>query len=252
MDKTTSQKIGIIGGTDSSGGAGLFADEETIYELGDRPFAVISAITQQCNSSKIRIHAVPALGLESQLDGLLQEELDAIKIGMLPDESSVRKVGEFLNKSSCTKVILDPVQMTSNGHSLITDKGWECLIKDLIPRVNLVTPNLQEAGKLLNINNSEKISPVFLANECSKLGAQSILLKGGHGDGEQSTDLLVEGTSPVIEYKWERITGGTKVRGTGCRLASAISCNWAKTNHLANSVKEAGKYLQNYIRLKAA
>ena len=149
-------------------------------------------------------------------------------------------------------MILDPVQMTSNGHSLITDKGWECLIKDLIPRVNLVTPNLQEAGKLLNINNSEKISPVFLANECSKLGAQSILLKGGHGGGEQSTDLLVEGTSPVIEYKWERITGGTKVRGTGCRLASAISCNWAKTNHLANSVKEAGKHLQNYIRLKAA
>jgi len=252
VDKTTSKKIGIIGGTDSSGGSGLFADKETIYELGDRPFAVISAITQQCNSSKIRIHAVPALGLESQLDGLLQEELDAIKIGMLPDESSVRKVGEFLNKSSCTKVILDPVQMTSNGHSLITDKGWECLIKDLIPRVNLVTPNLQEAGKLLNINNSEKISPVFLANECSKLGAQSILLKGGHGGGEQSTDLLVEGTSPVIEYKWERITGGTKVRGTGCRLASAISCNWAKTNHLANSVKEAGKHLQNYIRLKAA
>jgi hydroxymethylpyrimidine/phosphomethylpyrimidine kinase len=252
VDKSTSKNIGIIGGTDSSMGSGLSADEETIYELGDNPLTVISAITQQYNSSKIRIHAVPALGLESQLDGLLQEELDAIKIGMLPDESSVRKVGEFLNKSSCKKVILDPVKMTSNGHSLITDEGWECLIKDLIPRVNLVTPNIQEACKLLNINNSEKISPISLANECSKLGARSILLKGGHAGGEQSTDLLVEGTSPVIEYKWERITGGTEVRGTGCRLASAISCNWAKTNHLPISIKKAGKYLQNYIRLKAA
>ena len=252
MDKTTSKKIGIIGGTDSSGGSGLFADKETIYELGDRPFAVISAITQQCNSSKIRIHAVPALGLESQLDGLLQEELDAIKIGMLPDESSVRKVGEFLNKSSCKKVILDPVQMTSNGHSLISAKGWECLIQDLIPRVNLVTPNLQDARKLLTINDSEKISPTSLIKECSKLGAQSILLKGGHGGGEESTDLLLEGKNPVIEYKWERITGGTEVRGTGCRLASAISCNWAKTKELPISVKEAGKYLQNYIRQNAA
>jgi len=252
VDKSTPQNIGIIGGTDSSRGSGLCADEETIYELGDNPLAVISAITQQCNSSKIRIHAVPACGLESQLDGLLQEEPDAIKIGMLPDESSVRKVGEFLNKSSCKKVILDPVQMTSNGHSLITGKGWECLIKDLIPRVNLVTPNLQEAHKLLTINDSEKISPISLVKECSKLGAQSILLKGGHGGGGESTDLLVVGKNPVIEYKWERITGGTEVRGTGCRLASAISCNWAKTNDLPIAVKEAGKYLQKYIRQNAA
>jgi hydroxymethylpyrimidine/phosphomethylpyrimidine kinase len=252
VDKSTSKNIGIIGGTDSSRGSGLSADEETIYELGDNPLTVISAITQQYNSSKIRIHAVPALGLESQLDGLLQEELDAIKIGMLPDESSVRKVGEFLNKSSCKKVILDPVQMTSNGHALITSNGWECLIKDLIPRVNLVTPNLQEARKLLTINDSEKISPISLVKECSKLGAQSILLKGGHGGGEESTDLFLEGENPVIEYKWERITGGTEVRGTGCRLASAISCNWAKTRNLPISVKKAGKYLQSYIRQNAA
>lgn len=247
VDKPISKKIGIIGGTDSSRGSGLSADKATILNLGGQPFPIISAITLQGNPSRIRIYSVPGLGFESQLNDLLEEDLDAIKIGMLPDESAVRMVGEFLDQSSCKKVVLDPVQKTSNGHNLISEKGWDCMVEELLPRISLLTPNLEEARQLLGLNSSEKIRPHSLVKKCRELGSRSILLKGGHGFGDQSIDLLADSTNPVIEYKWPRIPQGTEVRGTGCRLASAIACMWTKENDLELVVQEAGKYLQTYI-----
>lgn len=245
MRKQESINIGLIGGTDSSGGAGVWADVKTIEKLGASPFPVISAITLQGNPSNFHIIGIPHHGLKSQLECLLYEELDAIKIGMLPDETSVEVVSQFITESPCTKIILDPVQKTSSGNFLIKSVAWEKLMFELIPKVNLITPNLDEAKSL---TGSLKSSQVELLKKCSKLGAESVLIKGGHGNGDFSVDILWEKSKDVTRFTWDRIPGATSVRGTGCRLASAIAYYWAVEKHLPSAVKSAGSFLQEYIR----
>jgi len=245
MHKQESLKIGLIGGTDSTGGAGVSADIETIEKLGASPFPVISAITLQRNPSKFHIHKVPYHGLKSQLESLLNEELDAVKIGMLPDESSVELVSQYITDSPCTKIILDPVQKTSSGKFLIQSGAWEKLMFELIPKVNLTTPNLDEAQSM---TGSLESSQEELLKKCSKMEVEAVLLKGGHGKGDLSTDILFEKSKRTTKFSWKRITGATSFRGTGCRLASAIAYYWAVENDLPNAVKLAGSFLQNYLK----
>jgi hydroxymethylpyrimidine/phosphomethylpyrimidine kinase len=245
MHKKRAIKIGLIGGTDSSGGAGVGADIETIEKLGASPFPVISAITLQRNPSKLHIQNVPYHGLKSQLESLLNEELDAIKIGMLPDETSIELVSQYTSESPCTKIILDPVQKTSSGNFLIKSGAWEKLMFDLIPKVNLITPNLDEAQSLAG---SPESSQEELLKKCSKMEVEAVLLKGGHGKGDFSNDILFEKSKGVTKFSWKRITGATNIRGTGCRLASAIAYYWAVEKDLLNAVKLAGNFLQNYLK----
>ncbi len=240
--------IAIIGGTDSSGGAGLGADQKTILDHNCSPHSVISAITFQ-NSSKARIHPLPRLGLKSQLDSLSELTLDVIKIGMLPDESSVLEVLEFIKKSPNSKVILDPVRFSSSGFELMTTKAWITLKERLLPQLDLITPNMEEARLLVGAGINERISSLDLAKKCLGLGAHAVLLKGGHDDDPKvCTDILAQQKEGPELLKYPRMDGGTEVRGTGCRLASAIACNWAKQGDLLPAVQGAGQYLQDYIK----
>jgi hydroxymethylpyrimidine/phosphomethylpyrimidine kinase len=239
--------IAIIGGTDSSGGAGLGADQKTILDHNCSPHSAISAITFQ-NSSKARIHPLPRPGLKSQLDSLSELALDAIKIGMLPDESSVLEVLEFIKKFPDSKVILDPVRFSSSGFELMTTQAWFTLKERLLPHVDLITPNMEEAKLLVGAAINERISSLDLAKKCLGLGAQAVLLKGGHDDDPKvCTDILAQQKQGTELLKYPRIDGGTEVRGTGCRMASAIACQWANQGDLLPAVQGAGQYMQNYI-----
>ena len=241
--------IGLIAGTDSSGGAGIGADQTTITDHQCIDFSVVSAITFQNSVTQPKIYPVPHNGLRSQLNDLLQEKIDSIKIGMLPDIEAVEAVEQFLSLIECDKVILDPVKSTSSGYKLISNDGWKAMVDRIIPKVQLVTPNIPEALALLDMNQNTVMDHLELAEKCLKLGSNSILLKGGHfPDPKTSTDILVsEGQSPS-KFRYERMQGGSEVRGTGCRLTSAIACNWAKEQELHEAVENAGKYVQEYIK----
>ena len=241
--------IAIIGGTDSSGGAGLGADEETILDYKCNSFAVISAITFQKSHYPPRIIPVPQAGLKSQLDSLLEQPLDVIKIGMLPNPEAVAEVVTFLDQVSCDKVILDPVKKTSSGYELISEAGWISLIGSLFPKVHLLTPNTEEALSSLELSKQEGIGLYELAEKCLTLRPQAVLLKGGHFEkSSSSTDILITHGQKPKTYNYDRLIGGTQIRGTGCRLASAIACEWAKCDDLATAIEKAGNYLQTYLR----
>lgn len=241
--------IGLIAGTDSSGGAGIAADQKTISDHKCINFSIISAITFQNSTTQPKIYPVPKNGLRSQLNDLKEEKIDVLKIGMLPDIEAVEEVEHFLNEVDCNKVILDPVKSTTSGYELISYDGWKAMVDRIIPKVQLVTPNIPEALALLDMNQNTVMDHLELAEKCLKLGSNSILLKGGHfPDPKTSTDILVsEGQSPS-KFRYERMQGGSEVRGTGCRLTSAIACNWAKEQELHEAVENAGKYVQEYIK----
>jgi len=248
-----SLNIAFIGGTDSSGGAGIAADKQTVLRLGHFPIPIVSAITLQNRITGLRSFALPEEGLRSQFSELTQIPIHGLKIGMLPDVKAVKIVADLIQQNRYFPVVLDPVLLSSSGHSLIDSEGWNAIRQILLPLVDLATPNLNEAQKMCD-HSSKSIGPDAdkLGKEWLKLGVQSVLIKGGHATGEYSTDFLFRKDQPPVAYPWKRLGGGTQVRGTGCRLATGIACHWAQSGDLEKSITKAGKYLQGYIKAELA
>ena len=131
----------------------------------------------------------------------------------------------------------------------MTTKAWIALKERLLSQLDLITPNMEEARLLVGAGINERIPSLDLAKKCLGLGAHAVLLKAGHDDDPKvCTDILAQQKEGPELLKYPRIDGGTEVRGTGCRLASAIACHWAKTGELLSAVQGAGQYLQNYIK----
>ena len=237
----------VIGGSDSSGGAGVFADVKTCHDLGCEVSVAVTAVTAQNERRHYHSHVLPKQTLQSQLFALGDSEIDAVKIGMLPNLESIEVVRDFLLAHSFGKVVLDPVFSSSSGGSLSTEEGIASLDNRLFPHVGLVTPNLFEANRLIKQAGLRAESQEELAVACLELGANAALIKGGHYSGEECVDLLATDEGRIFTFSRNRIPGGSKVRGTGCRLATAIACFQAKGHELKDALEEACEYLARYI-----
>ena len=136
---------------------------------------------------------------------------------------------------------------TSCGHQIISDQGWNLLLKKLLTRVGLVTPNLDEVIRILGPEYSET-DAVKLLNKCADFGTRRFYLKVGILQQNGVLMFLQKKISPFLNlrktYKWRQ-----QSRGTGCRLATAMLF-WAKENDLASAVEHAGKFLNDYILKK--
>ena len=237
----------VIGGSDSSGGAGVFADLKTCHDLGCEVSVAITAVTAQSDRRHYHSHVLPKEALQSQLLALGDFGIDAVKIGMLPDLESIEVVRDFLLAHSFEHVVLDPVFSSSSGGSLSTEEGIASLNKLLFPHVGLITPNFSEASRLIKQAGLRSESQEAMAAACLELGPKAALVKGGHCSGEECVDFLATDDGERFAFSRKRIPGGSKVRGTGCRLASAIACFQAKGFDLKESVGEACEYLAGYI-----
>ena len=145
VSKKPSLHVALIGGHDSTGGAGILADQETVTAHGHLSKCLVTAITLQQNPSKFKIIKVHKYGIESQLADFTDHPIDALKIGMLPDQETVIAVSDFIYQNADIPVILDPVLKTSKGHRLIDQEGWKSMIELLLPKIDLITPNIDEA-----------------------------------------------------------------------------------------------------------
>lgn len=245
-------KILVIGGIDSSGGAGLSADSETIHSLGRHSVLCPSAITIQGKKSPFKSYDLPPSMIESQLDSIEESQIDGIKIGMLPNKESVEIVASFIEGISCANVILDPVLTTSLGESLCTEEGIDSLKEILFPLVTLITPNLNEANSLTDESCSDFEDFPKLAEKCLSYGTEAVLIKGGHlNDIKRCKDYLLFKDKNYKSFDHRRIVSGSEVRGTGCRLASAITCKFVSINSLTTAVGEAIDFVGSYISRKA-
>lgn len=241
--------IALVGGHDSTGGAGILADQETITAHGHLSKCLVTAITLQQNPSKFKIVKVHKYGIDSQLADLTDHPIDALKIGMLPDQDAVKAISDFIYQNADIPVVLDPVLKTSKGHRLIDQESWKSMIKFLLPKIDLITPNIDEALEISSPKTTNQ-NPLELANRWIEKGANAVLVKGGHLKGEFSTDTLLTQNGKYTEFNWPRIDGGSEVRGTGCRLASAIACNMGEQLNLEDAVRRAGEFLQSYLLKK--
>lgn len=232
----------VIGGTDSSGGAGVSRDIATLTELGCEAQPVITAVTAQTDMA---VHAVTAISpdhVAQQLSSALATgPVGAIKTGMLHSAETVIAVAEVLADFAAVPFVIDPVLASSSGTPLLNPDGFAAIKTNLLPLCTLVTPNLPEARMLTGNEHPEKQAETLL-----ELGAAAVLIKGGHGDGEMSIDRLFQSAMPVTEFAAPRLN--TSLRGTGCMLATAIAANLGlgKSRHEACSLAKdfVGRKLQ--------
>lgn len=232
-----------IAGSDSSGGAGIQADLKTFSALGVYGASVIAALTAQNTKGVTAIHDVPSDFITAQIDAVFSDlEVGAVKIGMLSQPATIRAVADGLDKYRQHKIVLDPVMVAASGDRLLAGEAVEVLRDVLIPRALVITPNLPEAAALLETTVAETEAQMQEQGEkLLALGAKAVLMKGGHGTGAESVDLLVAPTS-VARLAAARVPT-QNTHGTGCTLSSAIAAGLAKNLPLAEAVREAKAYL---------
>jgi hydroxymethylpyrimidine/phosphomethylpyrimidine kinase len=235
-----------IAGSDSSGGAGIEADLKTFAALGVYGACVITAVTAQNTRGVFGIHEVPADFIAAQMDAVFSDlDVGAVKIGMLANEAAIDAVAAALDRYRARNIVLDPVMVASSGASLLRPRAIVALRK-LIGQARVLTPNLGEAAVLLDLPQARDETVMQVqAQKLLALGAGAVLIKGGHLDGPESVDLLVENDSclrlaaPRIETR--------NTHGTGCTLASAVAAGLAKGLALEPAVREAKAYVSAAI-----
>lgn len=236
-----------IAGSDSGGGAGIQADLKTIAALGAYGTSAITAITAQNTLGVRSIHAIPPSYVTDQLKAVFDDfQIDAVKIGMINSVEIAQLIAEILDHYQPKFVVFDPVMVATSGAKLIQDDTIETLWTELFPRVNLITPNLDEAQLLANrkINSVEIMQEV--AEEMVSRGCNGVLLKGGHLVGEKLYDAYARKGQKTEIFETNYIASNN-LHGTGCSLSSAIATYVALGNNLRDSIVLAKNYISNAI-----
>jgi hydroxymethylpyrimidine/phosphomethylpyrimidine kinase len=235
-----------IAGSDSGGGAGIQADLKTFSALGVYGASVITALTAQNTQGVSAIHEVPADFITAQIDAVFSDlDVGAVKIGMLGNAAAIDVVAAGLDRHRARNVVLDPVLVATSGEKLLRADAIGAL-QNLITRASLLTPNLPEAAALLDMPIARDEDEMRAqAKTLLALGASAVLIKGGHGCGRESVDLLVD-AGGCARYAAPRLATNN-THGTGCTLASAIAAGLAKGQDLGAAVCDAKVYVSAAI-----
>ncbi|MGU3667513.1 bifunctional hydroxymethylpyrimidine kinase/phosphomethylpyrimidine kinase [Methylobacterium sp. A49B] len=234
-----------IAGSDSGGGAGIQADLKTFSALGVYGASVITALTAQNTTGVQGIHDVPPDFVGRQIDSVFSDlAVQAVKIGMLSQTAVIAAVADGLARhAGAIPIVLDPVMVATSGDRLIADDAVAALRARLLPRADLITPNLPEAAVLLGEAVAEDAATaVAQARRLVALGARAVLIKGGHGTGRESIDHLVTADGTLRTLAAPRIATAN-THGTGCTLSAAVAAGLAHGLTLPEAVADAKTYL---------
>lgn len=237
----------LVGGTDPSGGAGLFADAKAAAAMGAHGCFAVTAVTVQDSGRVHSWNPVSPKGIRAQMLAQCDDgPLHAMKAGMLGSAEAAEVVADvYASRIAPNPLVVDPVLAAGSGDSLSGTGLIDLLKRDLIPRAALVTPNLDEAEALTGRSVRTLREMEDSGKAILDMGPGAVLVKGGHLQGEP-TDVLVTGEM-VRCFPGRRMIPG-KVHGTGCTLASACAALMASGHDPASSVERALTYLRGAIR----
>jgi len=237
----------IIAGSDSSGGAGIQADLKTVTSLGSYGMTAITAVTVQNTTGVKSVVSIDPKKIYEQIVFTSEDiKPDAIKIGMLHSTEVIKKVLKALEKIKVKKIILDPVMIAKGGARLIDEKAIKILKKELIKKVDLITPNIPEAEVLTEMKINTVEDMILAANKLIVLGAKNVLIKGGHLNKKKLFDIFLSKKDFKIFESKKFITKNT--HGTGCTLSSAITTFYSCGKSIKKSCELAIKYVNSAIK----
>ncbi|MDR0781820.1 MAG: bifunctional hydroxymethylpyrimidine kinase/phosphomethylpyrimidine kinase, partial [Pseudomonadales bacterium] len=224
-----------IAGSDCSGGAGLQADLLTLHALGVHACTLTTALTAQNRHGVQALLPTSTAQLRAEFAALFGElKPSAIKLGMLATAELATTVTDLLTRCDCP-VICDPVLSASAGGELLSEAGLHVL-RQLLPRLTLLTPNAQEAAALSGLLVQDYASMANAAERLLQLGAQAVLITGGDlaHDAAHRCDYFA---SHAQRFWLQADTVATPhTHGTGCTLASAIAAFMAQGHDLRDAV----------------
>jgi len=244
-----------VAGIDPSGGAGIFADLKAFSALGAYGTGVVAALTAQNTQGVTGVHGVPPPFVRLQLDTLFADvRIDAAKVGMLGTAEIAIAVAEGLappiSAGRLPHLVVDPVMVAKSGDTLLGREAIATLIEAVLPLATVLTPNLPEAGVLLDARPADNLKEMQRAAERLRRllrddGRRFVLLKGGHLAGD-ATDLLFDGDR-MIELSAPRVAT-RNTHGTGCTLSAAIAALLAHGIEPVAAVRQAKQYLTEALR----
>ncbi len=238
-----------VGGSDSSGLAGIQADLRTFDRLGCAGRTAITALTAQQADGFLRNEPSPLAQFDAELQATFDDgAINAVKTGMLADAGHIAVLAAHLDLHHRHRaVIVDPVLRSSSGADLLDDGGIQALGTALLPLATLITPNWQEAQVLSDLQADD--AEALLDALAAKWPQAAILLKGGHApEAEQLCDVLqlADGTRRYFRHARQQASSKA-LRGTGCRLAAAIAAHMARGQGLEQAVAQGIDWLQGEL-----
>ena len=240
-----------IAGSDSGAASGIQADLKSIAAHGGYGVTVLTAVTAQSTDAVTATLPVPAAVVTAQIDAVRAGfEVAAVKSGMLVDAERVTAVARVLGAWQPPNYVLDPVIVSTSGHTLLSPAGVEAMVGELLPLAALITPNVGEAERLAGL----KIASVSDAHAAGEIilrhGCGAVLIKGGHLGSSPATDVLIHPGGTLILHG--DFVADARPRGTGCTLSAAIATRLGRGDSLAEAVASAKGYVGSAIRHAAA
>ena len=236
-----------LAGSDSGGGAGIQADLKTFAAHGVFGMSVVTALTAQNTHQVTAVHETPLDVVRAQVDAVATDlPVGAVKTGMLGSVGVIAEVADGIERHGLGPVVVDPVMVTTTGHSLIDAAAVGAVVERMVPLATLVTPNAHEAARLAGFAVETLSDARRAAAVIRTMGARAVLVKGGHLDGEaDAVDLLLDADGEML-LRQPRLDTDT-THGTGCTYASAIAANLARGHALRDAVGRARRYVQGAI-----
>ena len=236
-----------IAGSDSSAGAGAQADLKTFTALGVYGVTAITCIVAETPGKVARIQAADPEIVREQIELLLKSfPVAAIKTGLLCNEKIVAQVVRSLRKVKGCRLVVDPVMVATTGDVLLAPEAIQIYERELLPLATLITPNLDEAGRLLGGSIRDLAAMHWGARALAKKYRTAVLLKGGHLRGRRAIDVLSFGDC-TKEYS-AAFLPGLKTHGTGCTYSAAITAELAKGVELPRAIATAKRFVSSAIR----
>ncbi|KAJ5172653.1 heme oxygenase-like multi-helical [Penicillium capsulatum] len=260
------KRVLVIAGSDSSGGAGLEADQRVLAAHGCYALTATTGLTAQNTLGVQDIFVVPPEFVRKQINaGLEDVGADVVKLGMLSSAETIDVIAEALHAHNVPSIVLDPVMVSTSGSQLLPEKAVKEVRTKLLPMTTVVTPNVPEARLLIKDAGDDIPEPtdldglVGLAKRIALLGPKAVLLKGGHlpltkehktaqspEDATTVVDVLFDGETTTL-FETEYLVS-KNTHGTGCSLASAIAANLASGKDLARAVRGAVRFVEAGIK----
>ena len=230
-----------IAGVDPSGGAGIFADIKTFQALGVYGTGIVTALTAQNPQKMYSLKAIETSYVEEQIDAILDTyNVEYIKTGMLYSTDIIKSVSKKIREYNL-KAVVDPVMVATSGGELAKNDLSQNLLKHLLPKAILTTPNVSEAEKLTNIKitNEEEAKKA-----CEKLGKTcNNIITGGHLNGINTIN--IDGSTSIFKQK---LLKTDNLHGSGCNFSAAIVSYLSQKNDLKTSILKASDYTYESIK----
>ncbi|TLU84830.1 MAG: bifunctional hydroxymethylpyrimidine kinase/phosphomethylpyrimidine kinase [Chlorobium sp.] len=248
--RKTYKTVLTIAGSDCSGGAGIQADLKTFAALECYGLSVITALTAQNTLGVSAVYPIDDTFISEQFRAINADiSIDAVKIGMLGNITTIKAVSRLLRElKGNPPLILDTMLGFSRGVAFLPSEAITIMKAELFPLASLITPNLPETAILTGIKRIPG-TPTAIEEAAQKLletGAQSVLIKGGHGEGDECCDCLFY-ENRFFWFRSKKIMT-SNTHGTGCTLSSAIAAFMARGETTENAVEHAKAYLDEALR----